>query len=326
MVVTLLAFSSSGRSLVLDSERSGPFVIGLTQTTTQTGDESGSVSEPYAKRSDVIARTVLELFPNYIQRIFERSFNRAIIVETVDPVDHRPTADASGKDIPSIVITPKIISMGDLGVRVSAQVVGYDRGTSSAIFHFEEVLLLPPNSDYGELDTKLADLSASIARRIVTTEASTPTQDKSGQPRGVARFYCVAASEPQNRPLQQLSVLLTLELPFHLNAAARAQGLNVAISGLSVKEMLSVCAPGGAHSAAAQNLSDRVENFSWDGTLSPDREDENARNLVIRVSDVLSNSNYRRLKSIKVHEGSSPELKEIAEQIIKDFAELFSVR
>ncbi len=99
------------------------------------------------------------------------------------------------------------------------------------------------------------------------------------------------------------------------------------IRGLDFKEVISLCVPpGGATAVIAENLAARVETFSWDGTLSPDRQDGTAASLAIRVSDSVSDSNYRRLPPVTIREGAPAELRDVALRIIDNFIGLYRGR
>jgi hypothetical protein len=65
--------------------------------------------------STVIARTISELLPNYIQRGLEKGLDRRIIIVQ--------SADRNAGNPVSAAIDSKVISMGALGVRVAASVV-----------------------------------------------------------------------------------------------------------------------------------------------------------------------------------------------------------
>ncbi|MCK1626565.1 hypothetical protein IVA98_26080 [Bradyrhizobium sp. 160] len=306
---------------------SGPLTIGLAPVDLRSDDPNAAQGEPSGKLSNLIARTVGELLPNYIQRVFERGFDRPVSIVRTGPINLAQGTLPS--DTPPVVIIPSIVSTGSLGVRVSARIVGFDRRTSRVSYDFEEVLLLAGTSNYGEIDTKLSDFSAAIARRIATTEAGASSQEGARLPRGAAQFYCITATQPENMTLQQLSRTLTLEMPFHLSRAASKRGLDLSIQGLGFKEALGFCAaPGNVNYDALQSLGARVATFHWDGLLNPDPQDSKAAWLSIRVRDSLAayGDSSGRLKPVKIREGLPNELDEIAPKIIEDFIQTYRPR
>ncbi len=214
IVALMCVLPTSGRAGLIDAgSGSGPLTIGLAPTDLRLTIGPTTFLQAGKQQTDMIARTVSELFGNYIRRGFEKGLDRPVLVVPANSL-------TSGQG-PSIIIRPVIESTGDLGVRISAQIRGVDFKTGIT-YGFEEFLLLSPTSNFGEVDTKLSELSALIAKRIVATEAGASYREKVGLPRGIARFYCIIPSEPENKTLQQLGTRLSLELPFHLTEAARA--------------------------------------------------------------------------------------------------------
>src|SRR5260370_37476337 len=87
VIVLATALPTAGRSMLLDPASSGPLAIGLAPIDLRSEDPKAVPAEPSAKLSDVIARTVGELFPNYVQRVFEKSFDRPVTIVATGPIN-----------------------------------------------------------------------------------------------------------------------------------------------------------------------------------------------------------------------------------------------
>src|SRR5450759_4697924 len=110
--VATFLFSSTAFSQVIGS---GTILVGLAPVEVRVEKDQRQDSGP----SDYLAKTTVELLPNYIQRGLERGLDRRVVIAnlpTPDPVD-------GSSAIPSAELYPTVQSMGTLGIRITVRLL-----------------------------------------------------------------------------------------------------------------------------------------------------------------------------------------------------------
>lgn len=322
VVALAIAIPASGvRALSFDSDF---LVVGITPTRIQT-DESPRSEQgaDIARRNNLLAITIDNVLSDYIDRGLVDSLDRP---GSVVDVPNYSLSQPTGEPL-SAVVEPTIAVSGSLGIRISAKLKA-KAGPSDV--EAEEVLLLPPTADYGDVDVKMSDFGLRIAKRLASLSLGRG-QSAQSAPRGIARFYCVQALDPGDQKLQLLSHRLTIELPDYLAEASRRHNLDLMIRGLDIREALVSCDTfhyswGGAVPDNTKALSNRIEAFSWDGTIEANPRQPGAALLTVGMSDKSRGTNYRRIGQITVSDPLAPNMAEIADQIVTKFADQYRVR
>jgi len=280
---------------------SGPLAVGMRAPDVRTEPSPNTSSPPRPDRpsSDLIARTVSELLPNYIVRGLERGLERRVIV--VERFDSQTFKGSEGQDLAAI-ITPRVINAGSFGVRVSTSVA--TRGRAS-VLESEEVLLISPTTNFGELEFKLTEHGIGTAKRLVRLSVSEPSARDQQLPRGIVQFFCVQSDNPDDRHIQLLARRLTVELPYHLTEASKKRRLEIFVRGLEYSEVLASC-ESKSYKSMRQLPSQRIEYQGWDGVLESDPKNPRKANLFIRASDQFSGTNYRRLAQVRIEDVTKP--------------------
>jgi hypothetical protein len=203
--------------------------------------------------------------------------------------------------------------MGSLGVRISAKLSSRpDASNSSAAeVSTEEVLLLSPNANFGDLDERLDEFGLRIAKRLTELSAASPESTKRRLPRGIVGFYCVSPSEFDDPQLIRLARTLTIELPYYFSQVSRKQGLELTVRGLDLKEVISTCdlssriaGSVGNQAITASPNDTRIENFSWTGTIGRESRYKSKFKLFIRVRDNSGGGNFRSLPPFTIEDGA----------------------
>jgi hypothetical protein len=283
----------------------------LTSSPSQARQADGS-------QSDIVARTVLDLLPNYIVRGLERALQRRVVV--VEQFDPQTFTGLNGQKLDAI-ITPRVINAGSYGVRVSTNVAV--RGRPS-IVEAEEVLLISPTTNFGELEFKLTEHGMGTADRLVRLVVDSSAVDRR-LPHGIVRFFCVQSDNADNRHIQLLARRLTVELPYHLNEASKKRQLEILVRGLEYSEALATC-ESRIYRPTRELPNQRVEYQAWDGVLETDPKNPRKANLFIRASEQYSGTNYRRLAQVRIEDVTKPVPQEIADQLVDSMIKQFGAR
>jgi len=297
----------------------GPLIVGMKPTELQTERVTTSSSRPNeAALSDVLARTVQDLLPGYIVRSLERGLDRRVVV--LQKFNADSFTGPNGEPLGAI-IEPRVVSISGLGVKMSAKIT---TRVGKSVLEGDEVLLLSPTTNYGELEEKMTDFGLRTAKRLAAMNTPDVSSANPALPRGVVRFYCVQPIDSANRTLQQLGRRLTLELPYFLTEASQKKGLDVAVRGLEFKEMLAVCQQQRApekpiEQKVEQKVDEKVETYSWDATIAADAANPKVAQLSVRASDPFSRGNYRRIARIAIVDVANPDLPDIANRVVEGF-------
>jgi hypothetical protein len=236
------------------------------------------------------------------------------------PLTSATNAGAAGAE-PSIELHPTVANMGSLGVRITVAASSRSTASASPQSLGEEFVILAPDANFGDVDNKLSDFGLRVAKRVA--EPSTPAQVGANPrfPHGIVGFYCVLPPDldPQ---LNRLARTLTIELPYRLSQAAQAKGVDLTLRGLDLKETIGTCDPNSGLRSAPFS-SDRIENFSWTGSLSRDPSLDNKTTLTLRFRDANGGGNFRPLPPVIIENMESPGLGTIAEKLIDNFVQAY---
>src|SRR5689334_7839359 len=116
LLLLLLAIGNASAQSVFST---GPLVIGITpvETTISQTPTSTRINAENSS-SELIARTMAELVPTYIERAFEKALERRVLIVRVPEANPN---EAFSDPLLSAVISSQVFGMGDLGVRVTAR-------------------------------------------------------------------------------------------------------------------------------------------------------------------------------------------------------------
>src|SRR5262249_41525535 len=141
-IIIVIACYSNGFS---QFNTSGPLYVGIVPIEIQnaspiTGDRLQNDKNNVL--SDVIVRTVVDLFPNYLQRGLEKGLQRRVSVSILKSA--QPDAFLNA------VVTPTITNNGALGVRVTADLMARNQTSTGAVSSRtgQEFLLLSPTENF----------------------------------------------------------------------------------------------------------------------------------------------------------------------------------
>ena len=304
MIVVTSLWASSGQSQVTSS---GSPTVAIAPVAGQP-DQSQAASR---QDTALLARTAAELIPDYIQKSLEKGLDRRVYFVPFSSATKEQEAAA----VPNVVLYPTVAAIGSLGVRIG---VGVSlRTTASAPLQKvgEEFVILAPDADFGALDTKLSEFGLKLAKRIADPNISTQGDTGSRMPRGIVRFNCVLSPEADSQ-LNSSARALTIGLPYRLDQAAQAKGLDLTVRGLE----LNAC-----DQSVAQNSNDaRIENFIWTAGLSRDPSMDNRITLTLRSRDTNIGGNYRPLPPVTIDNVEDPAaLGETAEKLIDSFVQFY---
>jgi hypothetical protein len=319
-VLALVASLDGTRADIIGT---GPISVGLTPVEMREDKPTLPVrgDSTAAGLSAFIARNVSDLLPNYLQRSLERAFERQVSITSVPAAT---LADGSVDRTLNAIISPTVENMGPLGVRVSAKIVlRPEAGDAGPQLSSQELFVLSPNADFGEIDEKVSNFGVNIARRLTELSSANSQAAKRSLPHGIMAFSCISAADPGDRKLQQLARILTIEFPHHLSEAGRNRGLEVIIRGLDLKEVVSVCEqsdPGNtSRSTRPEAWTSDLANFTWTGTIARDGRDSKRVELALRVKDRYRGGNFRPLPPVTVADNSAASLSRAAEQVVESF-------
>jgi hypothetical protein len=284
-----------------------PLYIVLSPVEVQS-DQQSAANAPDS--SAAIAKVVQEVLPQYFQRAFEKAFDRRVIFS--------PGQTLTSGAIPTMTVFPKVLSMGSLGIQISATVVSRSTSPTYPGFQFSESVLMSPDANYGDVDVRLNELGLRLAKRLTEYTVAAVPPERQILPTGIVGFYCVMALDPTDARLSRVARLLTIELPFHLTQASHTRGLDLSIRGLDLKEFLVSCESRSGSSTDNASSDNRIENFSWISTISNTAPPSGAR-LVVQVSERSKWQNYRPLQPINIDDMYKINLTEIADKIIANF-------
>lgn len=299
---------------------SGTIVVGLAPVEFRVeGKPDPNSSDQFAKASEYLAKAAAELVSNYIQRGFEKGLDRKVTIVNL-PLTSSPDGSIAQ---PTAEVYSTVQSMGNLGIRISARLRSRaDLKATQTQDLGEEVLVLSPTANFGDLDDRLTEFGIRLAKRL--TEQPSTTSINSRLPRGIVGFYCVTPADAGDSKLARLARALTIELPYQISQAARKSNLEFAVRGLDLKEAVVACDPSasGIRTFATGSLDTRIENFAWTGTIARDK-DKKRLTLSFRWKDMNGGGNFRPLPPLLIDESTEPSMPSIAEKLVATFAQSY---
>jgi hypothetical protein len=321
LVVLTLLFVAFARPALSGFAPTAGYVVYVALSPVELRTEKAS-SDRKDDFSDLIAKTLVELLPNYLQKGIERALDRRVVLVN----DQLGTGLV---EIPNIELNPTVVNMGAIGIRVSVRVMRRSDSSSdrSAQDSGEEILLLAPNTNFGELDDKLNDLGVRVAKRV--SDPATPQVAPSiltRLPQGILALNCLSPSDPGDAQMARLARTLTIELSYYLTQAARKRNLDLSVRGLDLKDSLASCDPqwvNGAPRVTASNDA-RIENFSWTGSISRDPKNKDRLMLMVRTRDIAAGGNYRPLPAVQVVDSTESALAALAGKLIDNFTDQYA--
>jgi hypothetical protein len=306
---------------------SGTVIVGLAPVDLRT-EKANTSSRPEPDSSDLLAKTASELLPNYIQRGLERGLDRRVSTIPLPPT----SGTVASTPAANFQLYPTVVNMGFLGTRITVRASSKSDSPTAASEQplGEEVLLLSPSANFGDLDDRLSDFGLRLAKRLTEPSATNVASPDSRLPRGIVGFYCVSPSDPEDSQLGRLARSLTIELPYQLSQAARKRSLEFTVRGLDIKEAITTCdsstsvgtiTPRNTYSLPNDS---RIENFSWTGTVSRDPKNKGKFALVLRTRDTSGGGNFRPLPAVTIEQSSEPNLPTIADKLIASFVQIYA--
>jgi len=295
----------------------GPLHIGITGVTIR---EEATKSVPWqtVNHSEAMVNVLPKLLPDYLLRGFEKGLDRRVIFMVVQ--DLAFPSDPVKQPLAAI-LSPSVVVIGPLGITINVDVL-WRREAGGVSFRFSEFVLISPTADYGDLDVKLSELGLRLAKRFTQHNAENVPPEKRNLPSGIVGLGCIFSLDTTDTRLRQLGRLLTIELPFFLTQASKSRNLDLVIRGLDLKESVTTCEAnfsGSYGEASPAAPDDRIVNFSWGGTVSSVPFDPSAARLIMRASERTAWQNYRPLKTVRIEDSTSPDLRKIADDILTNF-------